>query len=301
MKIYYINLKKSTDRRKKLLSQLNKTNIPHKRIEAVYGKDMTYEELNALCYKPSAMMCSKSMIGCYASHKKAWKQFENDMEDYGIIMEDDCILSDNFQNEVKKVLHEMNRLNPLWDFLYLGYYNLNLFSMFPHVNGKVHADAKTYTVPSGVPLGFHCYVINRRSVKKLLEVMKRMYYHVDLQFYLMSKNFNVYASKNKLAKQIITAEESTQNMNFPVHMNKLMDTVFHRDDAISPSYVLSSSLIKIPFIECHVTTYMLIFLLLMRTFKEWKTFILMYILFETMFCYDREVIASNLLVALASV
>ncbi len=295
MKIYYINLKKSKERKKKLLTQLNKTTIPHKRIDAIYGKDMSSDEIEKLCYKPSGMLCSRSMIGCYASHVKAWKEFKRDNEDYGIIMEDDCIISQDFQPNLEVILHEINRLNPLWDFLYLGYYNMNLFSMFEFPKGNVHKNAKTYTIPTGLPLGFHCYVINKRSVGRLIDTMRKMYYHIDLQFYFLSKNFNVFSSKKKLARQIITPEESTQNLNFPLHMNKIVDGLFHKEDSISPSYIFSSSLVKVPFIECNVTTYMLIFLLVIRTFKKWKHIVFAYLLVELLWCPEKDVLLSNLL------
>lgn len=297
MKIYYINLKKSTERKKKLLLQLDRIRIPHKRIDAIYGKDMQTKDIHKLCYKPSGLLCSRSIIGCYASHIKAWKEFQKDIyEDYAIIMEDDCILSKNFEKNVKSLVSEINNLNPLWDFVYFGYYNLSLFNMFPSPSGNVHKDAKTYTIPSGLPLGFHCYLINKRSVEKLLEVMDKMYYHVDLQFYFLSKYFSVYSSKKKLAKQLITSEHSTQNVNFPRHMNRFLDNVFYtEDDSISPSYIMSSSLLKIPGIDCHVTVYTLVFLCLLKTFKRWKSVIYGYLLLEMLWCYDKEIMYSNLL------
>lgn len=295
MKIYYINLKNSKERKKKLLSQINKTTIPYKRIDAVYGKDMSSNNIEKLCYKPSGMLCSKSIIGCYASHIKAWKEFRKDNEDYGIIMEDDCIISKDFQYNLQKILNEIERLNPSWDFLYLGYYNLHLFSMFESPKRYVHRNAKTYTTPSGLPLGFHCYVINKKSVGRLIDIMKTMYYHIDLQFYFLSGKLNVVSSKKKLARQLITPEESTQIFNFPIHMNKIIDSLFHREDSISPSYILSSSLVKIPFIECNITTYMLIFLLILRTFKKWRTFIFTYLLMEWSWCQEKDILVSNLL------
>lgn len=297
MKIYYINLEKSVERKRKLLSQLSRIKIPHKRIDAVYGKEMPADELDKLCYKPSGMLCSRSIIGCYASHLKAWKEFQKDTEeDYAIIMEDDCILSKNFEKNVRNVVSEINKLNPLWDFVYFGYYNLNLFDMFPSTSRNIHKKAKTYTTPSGLPLGFHCYLINRRSVGKLLKVMKKMYYHIDMQFYFLSKHFSIYSSKKKLAKQMITPEHSTQNLNFPRHMNILIDKVFCKEkDSISPSYVLSSSLVKIPVIDCNVTTYTLLFLCLLKAFKKWKNFIYGYLILEMIWCNHKEILYSNLL------
>lgn len=284
MKIYYINLERSVERNENLIKQLSKFDINYQRVDAIDGTHMTEEQISSLCYKPSGLLCSKSIIGCYASHLTAWKMFldDNEEQQYGIIMEDDCILHDDFKSKVTSLLQEINRKNPEWDFIYLGQYSLQLFDMFStKYKNKLHKNVKHYTIPSKIPLGFHCYMINKKSVIKLLNKMNKMYYHVDLQFYFLSKYFSVYSSKDKIAKQMITSEHSTQNTNFPKYLNKFLDKIFYNGvDCISPSYVLSSPLIKLPYIECPITIYVLIFILVSRMFKRYRNLIYIYILSE---------------------
>lgn len=251
MKIYYINLKKSTERKHKLTKQLKKMSIPFERVNAVYGKDMTESEIDKLCFQPTGILCSRSIIGCYSSHLKAWRKFLKDGEDYGIIMEDDCILHKNFEKEVLKIVKE----NRNWDFMYLGHYELF----------------------GSVPVGFHCYMINQKSVRKLLVLMKKMYYHIDLQFYLTCNELNVFFANKKLAKQTITSDASTQNINFPSYTNKLLDSCY-TEDSISPSYILSSPLIKIPVVEYDITLYLVVFIIL-SAFTS-KNLVLLYLLAE---------------------
>lgn len=298
MKIYYINLKKSKERREKLTEQLDKLNIKYERIDAEYGKSMSKKDIEDLCYKPTGMMCPRSIIGCYASHLKAWKRFYNDSSNkkYGIIMEDDCIIEKNFEKNVNLLLEEINNKHKAWDFLYLGHYNLKLFSIFPDISEKTK-NTKLYTIPDGIPLGFHCYIINKKSAKKLITIMNKMYYHIDLQFYFFSKYFNVYSSRVNLAKQIITSEHSTQNVNFPFYTNKLMDMFFYKDDdCISPSYILSSPLIKVPLIDFSLTSYVILFIVLCKTSDKLKNIVLLYLILELSIGYNNDALLSSLFV-----
>lgn len=102
MKIFVINLKKDTKRLELILDQFKKLNITNFEIvEAVYGKDLTQEELNLKYESKSASRIVRELsppeIGCALSHIKVYHKIIKENKRC-LILEDDVIISDTFKN-----------------------------------------------------------------------------------------------------------------------------------------------------------------------------------------------------------
>ena len=73
MKIFVINLDRSTKRLQQIKSKLG--TVPFERIQAIDGQKLTYDEIakwtTTAC---RTIKCSKSIIGCAMSHIKAWQK-----------------------------------------------------------------------------------------------------------------------------------------------------------------------------------------------------------------------------------
>ncbi|NOZ90121.1 MAG: glycosyltransferase family 25 protein, partial [Epsilonproteobacteria bacterium] len=113
-KIYVVSLESATDRRNNIQKQLSKLNIEYEIIDAVNGKTLTEEEISRKCdietVKKYPNWLTRGAIGCALSHAKVYKKILEDKIDYGIILEDDAQLSEDFE-KVVKALFDKNLLN----------------------------------------------------------------------------------------------------------------------------------------------------------------------------------------------
>ena len=104
---YVINLEESEERLKSADAQLKKADIPYERVAAVDGRKIDlktfgrYDEKRCLNYLGRAMQAGE--VGCYLSHLKAAQQFLDSGADYGVIFEDDLLIS----ADVKKTITEL--------------------------------------------------------------------------------------------------------------------------------------------------------------------------------------------------
>ena len=266
--VYVINMDKSIDRLKKISLNLSKNNIKFERIEAIYGKDMSTEDINENTTLFCNTFCTKGMIGCFLSHKKAWNQVVKNGNDFAMILEDDCELVDNFTEKVNKCLIDLYSIDPEWDFLYLGYFgpgnnaSMNIFSFLQSIFlKKINTKQITsdYIFVPVSPVGFHSYIISNKCAHNLIKKFNKASYHVDVEFLNNSESFNVYATREKLGNQFSTAENSTLTEHkFPIILNYIFDK-FKDENGISYSYYLATPFIEIATIQ--VNLYLIAFIL----------------------------------------
>ena len=291
--VYVINMDESKDRLQNMSDQINIIGKPFIRIPAIVGKNLNLEDIknntNFFCRN----FCSLSMIGIFMSHYKTWQTVLKNNDKYALIMEDDCELIPDFQKEVKKVLDELFTVDPDFDFLYLScggacdiqqdYNIINLFQKYTITNVKnKNKINNTFSFVPEVPIGFNCYIVSNNCVKKLLQYMKIISYHVDVAFLNFQDKFKIYASSKILAYQHSTSSQSTQTEPFPVILNKILDN-YKCKKKIAYSYYMSAPLLSI--YNFNFTTYLLIIILitliLPNPFKQlFLYFIWVYLIIE---------------------
>jgi glycosyl transferase family 25 len=113
MKIYVISLKDSVGRRADATSQLDKLNFDWQLIDAVDGRKLSSIPSE---YNPSKVRrllgfeLTSSELGCFLSHKKIWHLIAKD-KDAAVILEDDFVLSENFESSVLNVIRRTENLH----------------------------------------------------------------------------------------------------------------------------------------------------------------------------------------------
>lgn len=109
VQILVISLERSLDRRKQVEQEMQKISLPWSFLDAVDGSRLSEVPPE---YKPKKVKrlqgyeLTPNEIGCYLSHKKAWQR----CVDSGIptlVLEDDFVLSSNFENMLMTILSEM--------------------------------------------------------------------------------------------------------------------------------------------------------------------------------------------------
>ena len=142
MKAYCINLKTSTDRKKKMTEQFKREGLEVEFIEAVDAKSLEGFHENGL---------TKGDFANAHSHKKIWKDMIENGHEMAIVFEDQCKLTEGFSNVVANL-----KLPERWDIIYLGYTGPRFFA---HENE--HLDR-------GKPVGTWCHLLSLEGAKKLV-------------------------------------------------------------------------------------------------------------------------------------
>jgi glycosyl transferase family 25 len=190
--IFLINLDHSTQRLDTCTERLNSQNIPFERISGVYGKSLDKEALNrhyseTLNSERYHRELSKGEIGCYLSHRKAWKTIVDRQLDYAIVIEDDfklvgplqpifdTIAKMHFDWQLIKLAAYENRQKPIL-------FKSKLNSQFELV---IHKKAMT---------GCCAQAISFEGAKKLLEATEQFARPVDTDIqHIWETNVPVYS------------------------------------------------------------------------------------------------------------
>lgn len=161
---FIINLQHNLNRKLSMTNKINYTNIKnYKFINAVDGKT----DLDSYNFKimPDWIdpILKRKMnsheIGCFLSHYSIWKYIITHNIDVALILEDDCIFLDNFNNEFEQILH----LNPTtYDYFSLGRNRMNdKYNMGPELS-----ITDTYVIPK-YSYNAHSYLLTKNGARIL--------------------------------------------------------------------------------------------------------------------------------------
>lgn len=128
-----INLPQAEARRKSLMEQAQRLELPLQLVTALSGKDLTENELKCYDAKAHNRRYSFEMMpnqkACVLSHRKALKTFLDSAADYAVVLEDDALLADNF----KEGIHELTCRLQGWECAKLYTDSGKLIPLLPQV------------------------------------------------------------------------------------------------------------------------------------------------------------------------
>ena len=175
-KVYIINLERRSDRKKKILTELQKVGITnYEFINAIDGKNPDIHKMyNKLKDEKKSKLKSSGHLGCLLSHIKALNKAYDDGYKQSLIIEDDIFFkSNNFVNELKNIV-----ICP-WNIIFLG---------APIIEKKIFLNKWAHC--NKFP-GTYGYIIKRELIQKTLTLINKMNNCIDLIFmkYLQKSNF----------------------------------------------------------------------------------------------------------------
>ncbi len=197
---HVLNLDRDKERWKSVVKELTSKGVPRERIqriEAVYGKNLTPDEIASNTTFVARCFSTPGMIGCYLSHRNFWESTAKGSRPFQIILEDDVIVAENFPQEVATILREIdedcpNTRDGNWDVILLGAiglvhpsdkHGLNWIGACMYGGLRkpqpILEGAPRCHVPRR-PMGTHAYILSKRGAQKLLEQCWRVSGHVDL-------------------------------------------------------------------------------------------------------------------------
>lgn len=180
--IYVINLLKRQDRKKHILSELEKIECHNfKIVEAIDGsKEKGYSNIKS------------GAIGLANTYFKIYDYFKKASGDYIVIIEDDCKFEDDFNQRLDMFL---SNTPSDWDILYFG------------ANHNYHTGSKTekinnYCLKLNNSYSAHSIVLKRTLFEKLILNLRRSIIEVDLALSHLQKEHNAYSPTERMTTQI---------------------------------------------------------------------------------------------------
>lgn len=163
-----------------------------KRLPAVYGKELSPEELRVSTSRAARLFCTPGMIGCYLSHRNFWKKTLEESAPSQVVVEDDVQVCEGFSERIEACVAELEN-NPetsggKWDVLLLGAlgcvhpegkYKLNRINAFVAGGGRRTRRVTDHCHVPRRPFGTHAYVLSKSGAEKLLRCAGTAAYHVD--------------------------------------------------------------------------------------------------------------------------
>jgi glycosyl transferase family 25 len=93
---YIINLDRSVDRLDFMARQLQALQVPFERIRAIEGRNPSPEDRHSFAGEFAATTLGPAEIGCLLSHRKAWQAIAASGAPWGVVLEDDVLLSRDY-------------------------------------------------------------------------------------------------------------------------------------------------------------------------------------------------------------
>jgi glycosyl transferase family 25 len=146
-KAFYINLDKRKDRRSHIEEQLNRIGLEAERFPGVESSETI-----------------SGHRGCRLSHLTLIKKALDEDLDNILIIEDDCIFIDGFNEKCDLIIDDMINVSPRWDLLFFYFYQCCNHNKFKNISPNLRLIQST--------LGTHFYGINNNSLTRLFKLIE---------------------------------------------------------------------------------------------------------------------------------
>ncbi|MDB4078607.1 glycosyltransferase family 25 protein [Amylibacter sp.] len=165
--VWVINLKKRPDRLEKIRKRLDQLGVEWKNIEAIDGHNCEESALNVSTKVGEIGFLSNNTRACSASHYKAWELLISKKVNYGIILEDDVELSDEFKDLLydESWIPSRSNLIKLEKFAPNKVSKILIGSVLSHALGNTRHVHKMYSRHTGAA----AYLLSRKGAEKLVE------------------------------------------------------------------------------------------------------------------------------------
>ena len=267
-KIYCLTLEKNYERWNILKNKLDNNNVKYHKIFGIDGLKMKMSDIKKECSDLTKhFFITHNMYGKKKSHYLLWKKIletnSNDNE-FFIILEDDCILPDNFKNYLDKLNNfikkipkhlieetDLFNLSPTGDYTLNNTLNNNIISYLTKIislitskkkydNSILYEFEEIKLLNSNFPLSTHAYIVNLKQINKLVENIEenKITYHLDI--FLNTENFNINSIIPIEIKRGGIEDSVSFSTTNPVFATKFL-TLFNKELA----YDLSKPLVNI--------------------------------------------------------
>ena len=176
VRVFAINLRRSTARWARLEPQLRKLGLPWERFEAVDGQTAALEGYDEVLNRHQFHRpLSKGEMACYESHLGALRRFLATRAEYAVVLEDDVLLLPELRDAVTAAL----KATEPWDFVKLG-------SVSPKaVRRERRLGRFRWRQYWKAPISGFAHLVSRHGAERVLTARRRYGrpFDVDLQYW----------------------------------------------------------------------------------------------------------------------
>lgn len=176
--IYVISLADEDQRRAEMSDKLSGMGISFTFFDAIDGRGFSVDEYPHYHRTLRRLTAGRDLtggeVGCYLSHKAVMERMLENGDERALILEDDVIFRDDFVSVIQALIKKCDH----WHFVrFLGSPKVerSVQRRFLKLHGE-HYLTRLKTTPSGA----HAYLIDRSAAKRLLQMMQRNAYPVDV-------------------------------------------------------------------------------------------------------------------------
>jgi GR25 family glycosyltransferase involved in LPS biosynthesis len=204
---YLINLEKNPERLRSFSKYYDESDLsttPFLRIDAINGKMINNDpEAYKEYISPNSIISPNSdtefpftagMVGCFLSHLSAYKKITEGDKPYGLIFEDDAKMDPEIYD--KYIKSALKDIPGDWDIILFGY---DISNPQYHKFEKIDKHYKMQEF-----WGLHGYMLNKKSAKKLFEIMQPPFIHqLDAQLCILVREdkIKIYGIENPVVFQ----------------------------------------------------------------------------------------------------
>ena len=261
---YVINLDKDTKKWSQVAKVCADHDIAVERFPGIDGKALLYDKNdNAKQLLKDGVtpwcqnFCTPGMIGCGLSHMNVWRDMFKKGYASALIMEDDVQFKDELYQVLKGAFNELKEKEKenkeeSWDILYLGCtglcnknrkYNSKFFTF--HALKTEHPETHDkFIFRPEYPVALQAYILSRAGCEKLLKLIPKVPYHIDIAIAQKGKDMNIYACHPKVAFQEFQFDKSANIVQFPQTFNWVLSH-FKDVENIPVSYDLSVTFLRL--------------------------------------------------------
>jgi GR25 family glycosyltransferase involved in LPS biosynthesis len=236
-----INMNHAQERWKTVTKHLSDLHIAHERMLAIDGSKLSPIVIRKVTWLSGRLFCSKAMIGCFMSHRKAWRHGA------ALILEDDVRMVPNAAYLVAQAFEQLPVAD--WDVFVIGSFTSGqheiawpekLLAMFLRTNATCTPYSSMLVCPSML-IGLHAYAVSERGARKLTACIPKMSEHVDwsISRLITTKKLNVYAMQNVAFQDGHATSQICCNVPFVLN---LMAHTFSLGDGRTVAWLLSEPL-----------------------------------------------------------
>lgn len=210
MKIYIVNLEKDVERKASIKAQLDVLNLDYEFIKAVYGKDLTPEEIGRLSPDFEKTRLSLSELGCSLSHLYIYNKIIENSDNVALILEDDIKVNE----DIIEIIEYISKHNDpkKAEVIILGTVNEYIDSFKKRINEK-------YSIAMAIDSsGTYSYCVNNLAAKSLIHFLQPVWLAAD--------EWKLIREKNVVSLKAITPSP----VSFTEHAN--ISTISHTHRAL---------------------------------------------------------------------
>jgi len=180
--IFILNLKKRNDRLEHIKTEMSKIDCKEYKI---------FESVDGSLLENKTRL-TNGMLGLVKTYIKLHEELLKTNYQDVIIIEDDCVFIENFNNLLKEYIDSIPKN---WDFLYFGAnHNRHMGYTTTKINENVLKLTYSFTA--------HCVLIKKVVFDELIENIKNLNIENDVMLARLQQKYNAYSSSKILTSQL---------------------------------------------------------------------------------------------------